>query len=133
MVKNIKRYGKDLERGNNPLAEKDELSRYVNMDTISQTYIFPGEYNFFVEEFRRNPNATWIMKPSHKAQGQGIYLVTKLTQLKCWRNESKIKHEIKMADRVQDPSTRKKLKRWGAENSNYNNYSFLKSRAPFSG
>jgi tubulin polyglutamylase TTLL1 len=39
------------------------------MDIIPQTYIFPGDYNIFVEEFRRFPNATWIMKPSHKAQG----------------------------------------------------------------
>ena len=69
MVKNIKRYRKDLERENSPLAEKDELGRYINMDIIPQTYIFPGDYNIFVEEFRRNPNATWIMKPSHKAQG----------------------------------------------------------------
>ena len=34
MVKNIKRYRKDLERENSPLAEKDELGRYVNMDII---------------------------------------------------------------------------------------------------
>jgi tubulin polyglutamylase TTLL1 len=29
MVKNIKRYRKDLERENSPLAEKDELGRYL--------------------------------------------------------------------------------------------------------
>lgn len=34
MVKNIKRYRKDLERENSPLAEKDELGRYVQMDII---------------------------------------------------------------------------------------------------
>jgi tubulin polyglutamylase TTLL1 len=34
MVKNIKRYRKDLERENSPLAEKDELGRYINMDII---------------------------------------------------------------------------------------------------
>jgi tubulin polyglutamylase TTLL1 len=79
MVKNIKRYRKDLERENSPFAEKDELGRYINMDIIPLTYIFPGDYNIFVEEFRRSPNATWIMKPSHRAQGQGIFLVTKLT------------------------------------------------------
>jgi tubulin polyglutamylase TTLL1 len=67
MVKNIKRYRKDLERENSPFAEKDELGRYINMDIIPLTYIFPGDYNIFVEEFRRSPNATWIMKPSHRA------------------------------------------------------------------
>jgi len=69
MVKNIKRYRKDLERDNNPIAEKDDMGRFVHMDIIPQTYIFPGDYNIFVEEFRRQPNSTWIMKPSHKAQG----------------------------------------------------------------
>ena len=69
MVKNIKRYRKDLERENSPLAEKDELGRYANMDIIPQTYIFPGDYNIFVDEVRRQQNATWIMKPSHRAQG----------------------------------------------------------------
>lgn len=34
MVKNIKRYRKDLERENSPLAEKDEQGRYINMDII---------------------------------------------------------------------------------------------------
>lgn len=28
------------------------------------------------------------MKPSHRAQGSGIFLVTKLAQLKKWQNES---------------------------------------------
>jgi tubulin polyglutamylase TTLL1 len=67
MVKNIKRYRKDLERDRDPLAERDEQGRYIHMDIIPQTYIFPGDYNIFVEEFRRYPNSTWIMKPSSNA------------------------------------------------------------------
>lgn len=31
MVKNIKRYRKDLERDGSPLAERDELGRYVHL------------------------------------------------------------------------------------------------------
>jgi tubulin polyglutamylase TTLL1 len=49
----------------------------------------PGDYNIFVEEFKRYPNSTWIMKPSSNAQGKGIFLVNKLNQLKRWANESK--------------------------------------------
>ena len=90
MVKNIKRYRRDLERDGNPLAEKDEKGCYIHMDIIPNTYTFPGDYNIFVEEFRRNPNTMWIMKPSSKAQGQGIFLVNKLTQLKKWQQESKM-------------------------------------------
>jgi tubulin polyglutamylase TTLL1 len=90
LVKNIKRYRKDLERDNNPMAEKDDKGCYIHMDVIPQTYIFPGDYNIFAEEFRRQTNAVWIMKPSHRAQGQGIFLVTKLTQLKKGATESKM-------------------------------------------
>jgi len=90
MVKNIKRFRKDMERENNPIAEKDETGRFVHMEIIPQTYIFPGDYTIFVEEFRRNPKTMWIMKPASKAQGQGIFLVNKLTQLKKWANESKM-------------------------------------------
>jgi len=78
MVKNIKRFRKDMERENNPIAEKDEQGRFIHMDIIPPTYIFPGDYNIFVEEFRRQPNSTWICKPAHRSQGQGIFLVTKL-------------------------------------------------------
>jgi len=67
MVKNIKRYRRDLEREGNPLAEKDDQGRYIHMDIIPNTYTFPGDYNIFVEEFKRNPNTMWIMKPSSKA------------------------------------------------------------------
>ena len=67
MVKNIKRYRRDLEREGNPLAEKDDQGRYIHMDIIPTTYTFPGDYNICVEEFRRNPNTMWIMKPSSKA------------------------------------------------------------------
>jgi tubulin polyglutamylase TTLL1 len=67
MVKNIKRYRKDMEKENNPIAEKDEQGNYTYMDIVPNTYILPGDYTIFVEEFRRNPNITWIMKPSSKA------------------------------------------------------------------
>lgn len=79
MVKNIKRYRRDLEKENNPLAEKDEQGRYVHLDIIPATYIFPENYSIFVEEFKRNPPKTmWIMKPAGRAQGSGIFLVDKL-------------------------------------------------------
>ena len=50
MVKNIKRFRKDMEKENNPIA-----------------YILPGDYTIFVEEFKKNPNTTWIMKPTSRA------------------------------------------------------------------
>ena len=35
---------------------------------VPVTYILPADYSLFVEEFRRTPNCTWIMKPAGKSQ-----------------------------------------------------------------
>jgi len=39
MVKNIKRYRKELDKENNHLAEKDELGRFVHLGKKTQIYI----------------------------------------------------------------------------------------------
>ena len=39
MVKNIKRFKKELEKDNNPLAEKDENGLPLYMDIIPLTYL----------------------------------------------------------------------------------------------
>lgn len=90
LCKNINRYRRDLEKEGNPMAEKDEAGNYKYLDIIPNTYILPGHYESFVEEFMRNPNTTWIAKPSCKSQGQGIFLVKKLNQLKKWASSSKL-------------------------------------------
>ena len=89
MVKNIKRYRRDLEREGNPLAEKSPEGRYLYLDFIPTTFILPADYNMFVEEYRKSPNSTWIMKPCGKSQGAGIFLINKLSKLKKWSRESK--------------------------------------------
>ena len=33
---------------------------------IPVTYMMPADYNLFVEDFKRNPNSTWIIKPAGK-------------------------------------------------------------------
>lgn len=48
---------------------------------IPTSFLLPGEYQLFVEEFRRRPS-TWIVKPAGKSQGAGIFLVHKLSQVK---------------------------------------------------
>lgn len=37
-------------------------------DFIPLTFMLPADYNLFVEEFRKNPNTTWIMKPCGKGE-----------------------------------------------------------------
>uniref|UniRef100_A0A673V4Z2 Tubulin tyrosine ligase like 1 n=1 Tax=Suricata suricatta TaxID=37032 RepID=A0A673V4Z2_SURSU len=89
MVKNIKRYRKELEKEGSPLAEKDENGKYLYLDFVPVTYMLPADYNLFVEEFRKSPASTWIMKPCGKAQGKGIFLINKLSQIKKWSRDSK--------------------------------------------
>lgn len=61
MVKNLKRFRKQLERE----AGKLEAAK---CDFFPKTFEMPCEYHLFVEEFRKNPGITWIMKPV-RAQG----------------------------------------------------------------
>lgn len=53
------------------------------------TYFLPADYTIFTEEYKRTPNATWIMKPNNAAQGKGIFLINKLAQLKKWAPNAK--------------------------------------------
>jgi tubulin polyglutamylase TTLL1 len=64
MVKNIKRYMKDIARDSSILGRLPPPQ-----DFIPITYLLPADYSIFVEEFRRNPNAVWIMKPTSRSQG----------------------------------------------------------------
>ncbi|XP_029455949.1 probable tubulin polyglutamylase TTLL1 isoform X2 [Rhinatrema bivittatum] len=89
MVKNIKRYRKEQEKEGSPIAEKDENGKYIYLDFVPVTFLLPADYNLFVEEFRKNPSSTWIMKPCGKAQGKGIFLINKLSQIKKWSRDSK--------------------------------------------
>ncbi|KAJ3237355.1 putative tubulin polyglutamylase ttll1 [Chytriomyces hyalinus] len=87
MVKNIKRYRKDLERGNNAAVAD---AKYKYLDFLPTTFTLPGDYNLFVEEFKKNQNNVWIMKPTDKARGIGIFIINKLQQIKKWSRDSKM-------------------------------------------
>ncbi|GKT23759.1 Probable tubulin polyglutamylase TTLL1 [Aduncisulcus paluster] len=87
MVKNIKRYRRELERDQGPLvyANGDSV-----LDFIPQTYLLPAEYTSFLDEFKRvtagerdeRKKVPWILKPSGRAQGKGIVIIHKLHQVK---------------------------------------------------
>ncbi|CAF4389345.1 unnamed protein product, partial [Adineta steineri] len=89
MVKNIKRYRRELEKDGNMLAERDEYGLYRYLDFIPVTYMMPADYNLFADDFRRDPNHTWIMKPAGRAQGKGIFLINKMSQIKKWSRDGK--------------------------------------------
>lgn len=78
LVKNIKRYQRQCSKPNSTAVP----------DVLPATYVLPQEHALFVEEFKRNSSATFIMKPASKAQGKGIFLINRLSQVRRWSNNS---------------------------------------------
>jgi tubulin polyglutamylase TTLL9 len=58
---------------------------------ICQSYVLPQEHALFQEEFKRNSGSVWIMKPVGKAQGKGIFLINKLSQISNWKKDPRLK------------------------------------------
>ena len=65
----------------------------TKFDFCPATYVLPGDYALFVEEFKRHSGsgAVWIMKPIGKAQGKGIFLFHRLSQISQWKSEHRWK------------------------------------------
>ncbi|KAL7975928.1 hypothetical protein Chor_005486 [Crotalus horridus] len=80
-VKNLKRLRKQLERESGKLEA-------TKCDFFPKTFEMPSEYHLFVEEFRKNPGITWIMKPVARSQGRGIFLFRKLKDVIDWRKDA---------------------------------------------
>ena len=91
MVKNITRWRKACEKeaaleangagqtnGNFNNTGMSATELLPKLDFVPATFSLPSDYSLFVEEFRRRPDRTWIMKPVGKAQGKGIFLINKL-------------------------------------------------------
>ncbi|KAG7384632.1 putative tubulin polyglutamylase ttll1 [Phytophthora pseudosyringae] len=103
LVKNIKRYKKEMlaaaaaaatgpasattAQATTSDAGAGHHQAVEALDFLPTTYTLPVDYSLFVEEFRRNPNAMWIMKPCSQAQGKGIFIINKLSQTKKWANQ----------------------------------------------
>ncbi|ORC83602.1 tubulin tyrosine ligase [Trypanosoma theileri] len=58
-------------------------------ECVPVTYNIPNDLQMFVEEFRRQPGSTWIVKPTARSQGRGIFLINRISQLKRWLKEKK--------------------------------------------
>lgn len=80
MARNLKRLRKVVEK-----HSKEEASL---IDFIPTTFELPSEYHIFVEEFKKHPGSTWIMKPIGKSQGKGIFLFRKLKDITDWKKSS---------------------------------------------
>lgn len=83
LVKNLKRKKRSLERE----SKHEEAESY---DFSPVTFVLPREYAMFVEEFKRS-GGVWIMKPIGSAQGKGIFLFSRLSEISEWRTDYKYK------------------------------------------
>jgi hypothetical protein len=63
-----------------PWPLQDRAAEVAGYGFFPLTFVVPSEYRMFVEEFKRS-GGTWIMKPIGGAQGQGIFLFNKLSQV----------------------------------------------------
>jgi len=79
MAKNLKRRRRALEKE----GRMDEAAAY---DFIPTTFVLPREYSMFVEEFKKI-GGVWIMKPIGSAQGKGIFLFTRLSEISDWKTD----------------------------------------------
>ncbi|XP_057686425.1 probable tubulin polyglutamylase TTLL9 isoform X1 [Corythoichthys intestinalis] len=86
MLKNLKRFKKNLERDASCLEES-------KCDFFPCAFVLPNEYHLFVEEFKRNPGSTWIMKPAAKSQGAGIFLFKRIKDIADWRKHDGTRSE----------------------------------------
>ncbi|TMW64479.1 hypothetical protein Poli38472_011359 [Pythium oligandrum] len=89
LVKNLKRMKRQLQRS----PESASRVEAENYDFWAATFVLPTEYGMFVEEFKRNPGGRWIMKPIGKAQGKGIFLFDKLSEINDWKRDHTWKSE----------------------------------------
>ena len=81
MAKNMKRRRRALEKE----GRTEEAAAY---DFIPTTFVLPREYSMFVEEFKKS-GGVWIMKPIGSAQGKGIFLFTRLSEISEWKTDFK--------------------------------------------
>jgi tubulin polyglutamylase TTLL9 len=81
MAKNVKRRRRTLEK-------EGKLEEALTYDFIPTTFVLPKEYSMFVEEFKK-VGGVWIMKPIGSAQGKGIFLFTRLSEISDWKTDFK--------------------------------------------
>jgi tubulin polyglutamylase TTLL9 len=77
LIKNLKRQKRQLQREGNA----DEAAAY---DFWPMTYMLPGDYALFAEEFKRTGGSgggARIMKPIGRSQGKGIFIFKTLSAI----------------------------------------------------
>lgn len=76
LMKNVRRHKREL--------MKQKLIKESDWDFLPSTYFLPSEYIMFLEDFKKR-GGLWILKPTGRCQGSGIFLVNKLAQVAPYR------------------------------------------------
>ena len=83
----------DAEIGFLPLSASIDPGETV-MSFVPSTFSLPRELPLFIEETKRcGNNALWIVKPSNRSQGRGIFLVSKASQVVHWLEERAVQED----------------------------------------
>ncbi|KAJ8614494.1 hypothetical protein CTAYLR_000754 [Chrysophaeum taylorii] len=93
LVKNLKRMKRNLQRD----GQVEQARAY---DFMPLSFALPREYAMFVEEFKRS-GGIWIMKPIGSAQGRGIFLFTRLSEISEWRTDPRHRGDKNNDDRAE--------------------------------
>lgn len=72
-------------------SERDrrQMETYCFTESVPITYNIPNDMNLFIEEFKKQVGVTWIVKPTSRCQGKGIFLVNRLPQILKWAKEKR--------------------------------------------
>ena len=79
-----------FDRRRRQLEKEGSYEEATQYDFFPVTFNLPREYALFVEEFKRQ-GGLWIMKPIGSAQGKGIFLFSKLSEISEWRTDYRYK------------------------------------------
>ncbi|CAM9976224.1 unnamed protein product, partial [Ectocarpus sp. 13 AM-2016] len=74
---------KNLKKRKAQLYARGELAEAHAYNFFPVSFEMPKDYALFVEEFKES-GGIWVMKPSGAAEGKGIFLFTKLSDVKAW-------------------------------------------------
>ncbi|CAM9174701.1 unnamed protein product [Ectocarpus fasciculatus] len=74
---------KNLKKRRAQLHARGELAEAQEYNFFPVSFEMPKDYALFVEEFKES-GGIWVMKPSGAAEGKGIFLFTKLSDVKAW-------------------------------------------------
>ncbi|KAG5508740.1 hypothetical protein JKF63_05238 [Porcisia hertigi] len=70
-------------------AEPHRFRSFCFADGVPLTYNIPNDMNMFKEKFQKRRGTQWIVKPTSRSQGKGIFLIDDVRSLERWIGEKK--------------------------------------------